>query len=765
MFHAGPVTMAMPVLALVGLALTVVVIVLGFARRVALPRGSALLIAPGLILLAVAAGRPTLDVRDEDEVVVMVDLSPSTRTARYRDVEFLKARIPQLLGGTPYRTVHFADGRYAKPPPAASMAPPDLPTDETRYVVPDAAAVVLFSDAQFDLPTVAPPTYVVVDPLLQSPADASVEDIEFRPDGAAATVENRSADVRTLTWLPTRATHAVPAGAMVFVSPSGEANEVVARLSGGDPWPENDVLRIHAPPPATPEQWWVGNGPAPEGWRRVPPSELTTDPASHLAPSVIALDNIPATALSDVQRERLHQYVRDLGGALMILGGDRAFAAGAYTGSSLDTLSPLSGTPPTPAVHWIFLADSSGSMAAAEAGTPRWDALRHALRALLPHLPPDDPVSIGSFAESLRWWSTGRSVRETREVEFPNIAPHGPTNLEAALNAVISQSDASMPKELLLLTDADAQLTQLNEIQTGLREKGIRLHLLALRDDGRALKELERVVTSTNGQSLRELDPGKWTVAVRRLFQNIAPDLLINDPVSVAFVAPLDTLPERQASPTNRTWLKPDAKLLARSEQKDEVVPLAASWKVGAGAVVATAFQATPAEREALARLVEQPPRDPRFTVQIKTGTTLTVTVDAADKDEYLNNLPLTLELTDLPPTAARKTHAVPQSAPGRYELSLRAPDRPMLATVRHEGQTLARRALAARYPREFEAIGNNLFNARELASRTGGAVIPPTKTTPIQFDFPTRAVSLTSWTAAAGALLLAAGLVRWRLG
>ena len=54
-------------------------------------------------------------------------------------------------------------------------------------------------------------------------------------------------------------------------------------------------------------------------------------------------------------------------------------------------------------------------MAAVEGERSRWDVLRHSLRALLPRLPPDDPVSIGSFAENLRWWSTAKSAAETRK--------------------------------------------------------------------------------------------------------------------------------------------------------------------------------------------------------------------------------------------------------------------------------------------------------------------------------------------------------------
>src|SRR5687768_8707290 len=108
MFSAGPITVGTPVAALAALALSVVAIAVAVRRRAALPGASGALVAVGLLLMSVAAGSPVLERPDADEVVVMVDLSPSTRGARYRDAGFLKQRVGQLLGGTRYRTVYFA---------------------------------------------------------------------------------------------------------------------------------------------------------------------------------------------------------------------------------------------------------------------------------------------------------------------------------------------------------------------------------------------------------------------------------------------------------------------------------------------------------------------------------------------------------------------------------------------------------------------------------------------------------------------------------
>src|SRR6266508_915381 len=108
------------------------------------------------------------------EIAVMVDLSPSTRTAQYRDAKFLQQRIRTLLGQNPYRVVYFSDEARAQ---VAADPLPDLPSQKTIFNPPPAAAVLLFSDGRCDLPAAAPPTFIAVDPMLENPPDASVKQL------------------------------------------------------------------------------------------------------------------------------------------------------------------------------------------------------------------------------------------------------------------------------------------------------------------------------------------------------------------------------------------------------------------------------------------------------------------------------------------------------------------------------------------------------------------------------------------------------------
>jgi hypothetical protein len=791
-----PITFAAPVALGVGGALSVLTVVITIIRRPAVSGLTRTLVLLGMALLCLGAAGPVWRRPSAGEVAVMVDLSPSTRTAEYRRRAMLEARIGQLLSGVPHRLYYFADG--TAPANLISAAGtgdlPDLPADRTRYEPPTGAAVLLFSDGQFEMPPAdagGPPTYPVIDVGLEGPRDAAVVTLEAHGDSAAAEVRNSGPDRQlSLPGMTGTSPTTAPAGEYVVsraVDPS--AGAIAARLDSGDVWPENDALAAAIPPPPQAERWLVDGGAmaAPPGWRVMSPEALPTDSAAWLAPSVIVLNDIDGGRLSPDRQDRLRQYVRDLGGGLVILGGPHAFAAGGYPGSALESLSPLASTPPRPTTHWILLADSSGSMngPAAVLGTTgasgaasMWHYASEAIVKALPLLPPDDRVSVGSFAEEVTWWSADRSARDTAALPLPsaNAFPKGPTNLRPALEAVTREADSGIPNELLLLTDADADVGDPAVLAAAMKEKKVRLFLLAL-GEGRGLAALQQIANDTGGRLIHQGEAGKWAQAVEELMRSAEPSLLETTPVAVRFIGDLSTLAGMEVSPWNRTWLKAAAVAVASADFAGQGVIPAAQWAVGQGRVLSAGFKISGDRLIRLARLIERPPRDPRFSVSWETGPNLRVTVDAlagADAsggEVYLNGKRLTLEISASGTAAASGTvQSLPigQTAPGRYELTAAAPRTPSLATVRLSdgtgaSRTLDRFALAGRYAPEFDAIGDNFANLRELAMRTGGAIVPPQQVTPIDFHWPLNDVPLGSWLATAGAAFIALGLVAWR--
>jgi hypothetical protein len=727
-----------------------------------------------LLLLALAAGGTTWRRPIASEVAVMVDLSASTRGATYRHPRTLDQRIHQLLGDTPYRVTYFADQNTAAAPAGTPL--PDLPGDVTRYAPPPAPAVLLFSDARFDLPPAAPPTFVVADPALDQPDDAAVTRLERRSDELAATVSNTGRPRRLALGASSAATRPtefpIDTGSVTVTHPLGatDAPVAVARLNPADRWPENDGLTLLLAPASRSEQWFVSSHAAPGApWREFKPDALPTDPAAYLAPSVIVLDNLAASDLAGDRLHLLEQYVRDLGGSLVITGGDRAFGAGLYTGTALESLSPLASVPPAPAVHWAILADASGSMSQSAGEQTRWQRAASAVVRLLPLLPPEDPVSVGSFAAELTWWSTGKTARETAALPLPpaRVVPTRPTNLVPAIRRVVREVDGALPTELLVVSDADVTIDDPDALAKECTAKRVRLHVLAI-GEGSGLPTLRRLTSATGGKLRTQFDPARWATEVRQLLADAAPPRLSTTPVTLKFLGDFAPLPPRDVSPWNRTWLKPSASEIARGTSAGEPVPLGARWTVGAeGTVVSLGFTPTPAELGGIVARVAKPPRDPRFRVTWDAGPQLRVRVDAttdARGGNYRNDLPLRLELTSAD-GGKGETHDLPQVAPGRYEFALSSPRSPAFATVRLEGRVIDRLAVAGRYAPEFDAVGNDYDAMRQLAARTGGRVIDRAWQKPLDIPFPRRDVSLTTWLLLAASVALGAALARWRFG
>jgi hypothetical protein len=702
-----------------------------------------------MVCLIGATGNFVWRSAEHRRIAVMADLSPSTRGAAYRDRAVLQRRIGELLGNTPYDLVLFSDRNVSDDGTLAEM-----PAERTVFSPVPADAILLFSDGRFPLPDYSPPVFAVLDPLLENSSDAAITGMAYVGDQLAVTVANTGLPrVLTLHGVTGPPTETI-AGTRTILRPLAHSGERIwAEVSPGDAWPENDSMSIPPPPPLPSERWWIGRD-APDGWRAVSPGEAPTDPDSYLSPSVIVLNNVAADDLPAPAEQRLEQYVRDLGGSLVILGGNRAFAAGGYQGTVLDSLSPMSSFPPTARTVWILLGDASGSMAQAMPdGMSRWDKVSRAMVDILPHLPPADPVEVGQFSDTLKWWSDGLSAAQTALLPLPpaDALPHGPTNLEPALDAIIAAPSAAF-RQLILLTDADVEISDPDALTRRLQAAHIRLNLLAI-DRGSGIAELEDMVHDTGGSFITQLDASRWAASLRVLLRAAVPQAVADGPASVTFIGAAAAMPGDSVFPWNPTWVKPDATPLAKCDDR----VLAAMWHFGDGQVVAAAFAANQTEATALADLVAQPPRDPRLKVSWQSGPTIHVAVDAVDGSRYLNDLDLRIAIWD---QSSVTRQSIPQTGPGRYELSLAAPGRPAIATVLQGGRIIDRAALAGGYAPEFAAIGEDRAALQALADSSGGKLIAPTQTTPIDFNWPPVPHPLTPWLSGAGAILLAAGLV-----
>ena len=374
--------------------------------------------------------------------------------------------------------------------------------------------------------------------------------------------------------------------------------------------------------------------------------------------------------------------------------------------------------------------------------------------------PRSDLLSIGSFARELRWWSVAKNAQDTAVKNLPpaDVAPNGPTNLEPAIQQIMGSLPQSPPIELLILTDAEAEFADATTLSATLKDRHIRVHALLV---GAPASEspLRRVVESTGGQFVAEPDAQKWTADVRRMLRASMPDQILREPVALSGDDILKSTSPRTLPAMNRAWLKQSATEIAQGLRGSEKLAAAAKWTAGAGDVVALAFTPTDHEISAIEQAIARRPRDARFNIEWHCGATLQIRIDATDRGDFMNDLQLTLEMN--PGTR----QPIPQTAPGRYEIELAAPRSPATANILRDGKILDRFAIAGRYAREFDAVGETTAALRALADRSGGRVIEPAQHALIDIPDTRRATSLAALFSILGFLLVAGALIIWRIG
>lgn len=676
-----------------------------------------------LLLLVLTAGDLHILWKSRASILVLVDESPSVRGAGYLDEQSLRSRLAQLLGN-----VDFHIERFGKDVDQTVLPP-----------APDMDAVVLFSDGQFALPPAYPPVYAVIDPAIAAFEDSQVRRLSIHNRNLAALIRNDGSEKPVRFSSDLRSPQTAPPGqTTILESLSNSYTPVVVTIDSPDRWPENNALTLQPPQPYDLEKWWLGNDAPDETWRAM--TSLPADPGEYLRPAVIVAD---AALLDAAPVQRLEQYARDLGGLLIVRGSSR----------SIDSILPLSAIPPATQTRWVLLCDQSGSMASQLGEQSRAQFALDAIFDLLPHLPPEDVVDLGTFARDLSWISSGKSIRQTiASAVKPAAQPLGPTNLEPIL-ASLEFSDST---HLLILTDGQAQFRQPVNLLNRWKQQQVRPFVLIVGETPPDAS-LKQFIESAGGSLMHQPDVRQWTRAMQSLAQSALPPPTLEGNRIVQFRGDLESLPPRSIPRATRAWQKPDSQLLAETNLDEARIPLAAHWHIGEGSVIQFVFPATPAEISSAAQRWSRPPRDPRLRITVEAAESVEIRVDARTSRAFLNDLSLSAQVTNAMPLP------IPQTAPGEYRLNFPAPRSPALLTIRVAGRIVERVALAGRYAPEFDHIGLNRDRLKELSNITGGGTVEPADTSrlPIaRLDYH----SVQSWCAALSAAALGMMLVMIRL-
>ncbi len=408
--------------------------------------------------------------------------------------------------------------------------------------------------------------------------------------------------------------------------------------------------------------------------------------------SVVLIDT-PAREISSRQQSVLQQYVRDLGGGLVTIGGPRSYGVGGWFRTPLEEMLPvemqLTDEQRRPKITMVFVVDRSGSMADTSGGVNKLDLAKEATSRAIELLSPGDRVGVIAFDDSAQWVVEMTDLTDLNDVlnRVGTLRPGGGTSILAGVQSMARTltADEGEIKHVILLTDGGADDTGLVRMIRNLNtEYGITLSTVGVGND--AAPFLPDLADAGNGryhftnqaESIPEIFSEETTLATRAY--------LIEEVFSPLQSGNSDLIAGITAVPPLRGYVGTSPKstantILVSNTSEGYNDPLLATWQYGLGRTIAWTSDATGrwaadwASWEQYAQFWQQiilgsvsNTLESDLTIDVdQSGTTATVTIDAIDlAGNYLNNLALQANVVS--PNGNQSVATLRQIAPGQYQ-------------------------------------------------------------------------------------------------
>ncbi|HLZ10678.1 MAG TPA: VWA domain-containing protein, partial [Chloroflexota bacterium] len=221
------------------------------------------------------------------------------------------------------------------------------------------------------------------------------------------------------------------------------------------------------------------------------PSGIGGDVAQLRQFDAIGLLNVAATSLGANTLTALESYVKDFGGGLVAIGGDRSFGVGAYRNTPLEDTLPVTmdvrGRTSHASVVLVLVIDTSGSMSEGPTGATKIELAREAAAGAISQLGNADQVGILAFDDQNHWIIPTEFLndRTTLQSSIARLEPGGGTAIYPALQAAYDDilQRTGKVKHILLMTDGLAPAGDYEGLTAKMRENGITLSTIAIGTD------------------------------------------------------------------------------------------------------------------------------------------------------------------------------------------------------------------------------------------------------------------------------------------
>jgi Mg-chelatase subunit ChlD/uncharacterized membrane protein len=512
-----------------------------------------------------------------------------------------------------------------------------------------------------------------------------------------------------------------------------------------------------------------------------------------LAYSAIVLMNVPAIDLATLQQELIEKAVAEHGRGLLLLGGENSFGPGGYYETPLERVSPLSSRVPrdAPRVALAFVLDRSSSMQRNEGGATRLDIAKQATVSAIGLLHPESLIAIVAFDSEAKVLLPLRPAKDSAAVTqaLQTLEPGGGTAIYPGLVEALHQLQGidAMAKHIVVMSDGLTQPGDFPGILKEISYQGISVSTVAIGDgaDPVRLEEIARI--------------GKGAFHATQDFKAL-PSILSQE----ALLLSGKPVEERSATPSwvernaeffaglpdklpplggyVLTTRKPSADLhLVVPDEKQDLVPLLASWRYGNGRVVALTTQGAGAWTREWQAMAEYPllwsqtlrhvlsgQREGLFPRLTRHGDEIEIDVDALNQEGApREGLKVTASLASsgIVPDGT-VPFRLPEVSPGRYHgrFTLDGPGDFNLHIA--ADQAAAEAPLFVAYPALFGFSRADPNRLVALAAATGGRVLASEEQifASVEARWVIRAVWQV-WVLAAFALFLADLIIRYAPG
>ncbi|HLG70021.1 MAG TPA: VWA domain-containing protein [Chloroflexota bacterium] len=477
----------------------------------------------------------------------------------------------------------------------------------------------------------------------------------------------------------------------------------------------------------------------------VNPSGMPSDLPTLRNYDTLVLANVPASAITAAQMRIVKTYVQDLGGGLVVVGGDKSYGTGGYNKTPLEDVLPVtSEVAPRrniPSTAVFFIIESLESNLGI-------DISREAAKASIQALSPIDEVGVSDGNQELaiplqKVTNKPDLLAKVDALQMGDPASYK-TFFDAAHKALLA-SDAKV-KHIILLGDGDATDTYDDQIKSIANDK-ITVSVVGTNVLPQDLQLLQNIALWGKGRYYDGNDPFDIPQLLLRETQLVAKPAIVEEnfqPLQTN-VSPILNGIDPSKLPDLKGYVattpKPTAQPILASAQGD---PILSEWQYGLGRVVAWTSDTkgqwatdwigwpdfakfwTQVIKRTLPGEIEQNLQ----TTIVNQGGATQITVDSQDADRQLQNF-LTTKATVFAPGGTDKTEVqLDQVAPGRYQGSFAANDEGtylvQVTQANSQGQIVAAQSkgYVVPYSAEYQVLGTNVNLLQQLAGTSGGKAL-----------------------------------------